>query len=460
MADERGNVLPAGSRYETLTKIASGGMATVYVGRLRGAEGFWRLVAIKRAHRHLVEDPAFCKMLVAEAKLASRLHHPNAVAVLDVEQSEDELLLVMDYVEGVSLAQLLSQKVPGPSLGPRVAVRIVLDVCAGLAAAHELQDDQGKPLYLVHRDVTPQNVLVGIDGVSRLTDFGIAKSEDASAPSTKGDSLKGKLGYMAPEYVEGRQLDARSDLFSLGVVLWESLTLRRLFRGGTEVETLKLVVSAPIPPVSSLAKDLGTTLDDVVNRVLQRAPGRRFSTARELADELERAARGSDLVAAASEVAELVKARFGSQLDERRALIQEHVANANRGALVEPPRSEASVGQAATEDPSSFGGASTRGEVKRASSRRWLVASGLVLFVLFAATAFSLSMGDAPAVLHTVGARPGAHLPIPIPSPSASSAVTPSPGPSASVVAPVRGARAPGKPPGQSLGKAAPNPYQ
>ena len=166
--------LPSSSRYELLVKIASGGMATVYVGRLSSVVGSSRLVAIKRAHAHLMEDPAFAKMLIEEAKLASRIHHPNVVAVQSVEEVEGELLLVMDYVEGASLADLVNyEELPMPA---RVAVRALLDGCAGLQAAHELTDDDGKSLGIVHRDVSPHNILVGVDGVARLTDFGIAKS--------------------------------------------------------------------------------------------------------------------------------------------------------------------------------------------------------------------------------------------------------------------------------------------
>src|SRR5262245_40221506 len=154
--------LPRTSRYELLTKIAAGGMAMVYVGRLRGAAGFWRLCAIKRAHPHLVEDPELRRSLIAEARLASRIQHPNVVPISDVEELEGELLLVMDYVEGAALSELIRHASDaGRRLPPRVVVRVVLDACAGLAAAHDLKDENGTPLGLVHRDVSPQNVLVG-----------------------------------------------------------------------------------------------------------------------------------------------------------------------------------------------------------------------------------------------------------------------------------------------------------
>lgn len=314
--------LPSSSRYELLVKIASGGMATVYVGRLNSVAGTTRLVAIKRAHAHLMEDPAFAKMLIAEAKLASRIHHPNVVAVQNVEEVEGELLLVMDYVEGASLAELSAfEDMPLPA---KVAVRMLLDGCAGLQAAHELTDDDGEPLGIVHRDVSPHNILVGVDGVARLTDFGIAKSSGhtASAGQTTTGALKGKVAYMAPEYVESGKLDARSDVFSLGIVAWETLTRRRLFRGATEIESLKLVLATEVPRPSEVAPWLGSALDAVISKALARAPANRFASAAELGEALEVAARREDLIATASNVAAFVRTSTGDMLARRRALIR------------------------------------------------------------------------------------------------------------------------------------------
>ena len=317
--------LPSSSRYELLVKVASGGMATVYVGRLSSTAGISRLVAIKRAHAHLLEDPAFGRMLIAEAKLASRIHHPNVVAVQNVEEVEGELLLVMDYVEGASLADLADPENGAQPLPAQAAVRIILDACAGLHAAHELTDDDGHPLGIVHRDVSPHNILVGVDGISRLTDFGIAKSSGhtQSAGKTSTGALKGKVAYMAPEYVEAGKLDARSDVFSLGIVLWEALTRRRLFRGGNEVESLKMVIACEVAPPSTIAPWIGRGLDDVVLRALARSPAERFQSALELSEALESAARKEDLLAKHVDVAKAVKAAAGEILAQRRALIKE-----------------------------------------------------------------------------------------------------------------------------------------
>lgn len=346
--------LPAGSRYELLFKLASGGMASVYVGRLRGAGGFWRLVAIKKAHAHLMEDRSFRRMLVEEARLASRIHHPNVVPVLDVEQVDDHLLLVMDYIEGASLSELLAAR-PSQPLPPRLAVRVALDACAGLHAAHELKDASGQPLHIVHRDVSPQNLLVGVDGVARLTDFGIAKSAFQGATTTTG-ALKGKLAYMAPEYVDGKPPDQRSDVFGLGVVIWEALSNRRLFRGDSEVDTLKRVVEARAPLLSSVAPWVGAELDPVLTAALAKDPDERFASAKALGTALEIAARRADLLGSAEEVGAHVRALFEQTLEERRRFIHSRVAadpgpSSGRPAPSTPQGRPADAAAASASDP-------------------------------------------------------------------------------------------------------------
>jgi serine/threonine protein kinase len=317
--------LPSSSRYELLVKIASGGMASVYVGRLSSAVGVSRLVAIKRAHPFLLEqDPSFSRMLVAEATLASRIHHPNVVAVQNVEEVEGELLLIMDYVEGASLAELAEGE-PRPSA--TIAVRVLLDAAAGLHAAHELTDHDGAPLGIVHRDVSPHNILVGVDGIGRITDFGIARSTQAHSRTTTG-TLKGKVSYMAPEYVESGQSLARGDIFSLGVVAWEMLTQRRLFRGSNEANTLRLLLALEVPAPSSVAPWLGRSLDAVVLKALSRRPSDRYSTAAEFGDALESAASRAGLVGKHTDVANFVKSVSGEALAARRHTIARQTQDA------------------------------------------------------------------------------------------------------------------------------------
>lgn len=332
-------------RYELLVKIASGGTGTVYVGRLRGLLGFEQLVAIKRPHAHLLESPAIERRLLAEAKIASRFRHANVLGVRDVEAVDGEILLVMDYIEGASLAELLAVEAPAEdSETVRVGLRVVRDVCAGLQAVHDLEDEDGRPLHLVHRDVSPHNVLVGLDGVARLIDFGIAKSLDRNDQSTAEGTIKGKVAYMAPEYVQGVVAQS-NDVFSLGVVLWELSTGRRLFAADNEVATLHRLLNEPVPLVSEVAPSVGGALDAVVARALERSPEARFSCAADLLAALEAAIAAAPALAAThADVARFVQDRAGPALAERRrrvvACLREPERDSITDTVVVPPPPE------------------------------------------------------------------------------------------------------------------------
>jgi serine/threonine-protein kinase len=241
-----------------------------------------------------------------------------------VEDLDGEPLLVMDYVEGAPLSALITGPTPAP---PSVIVRVILDVCSGLQAAHDLTDETGRRMSLVHRDVSPHNILVGLDGIARIADFGVAKDACAlSSPGTRTGVLKGKAAYMAPEYVLGQGLNPCGDIFGLGVVLWEGLTAQKLFRRATELETLQAVVAAQVPAPSTLVPGLEAALDAVALRAVAKSPLERFESAQELSDALEAAATSAGLVAPRSAVAKLVAESVGSVLAARRALIQSHLA--------------------------------------------------------------------------------------------------------------------------------------
>ena len=217
-------------RYVLCDEIAHGGMATVYVGRLVGSAGFARTVAIKRLHAAYARDPDFVSMFVDEARLAARIHHPNVVSTLDVVALEGELFLVMEYIQGESLARLerlASDR--GDRIPEAMAASMIAGILHGLHAAHEARDERGEPLGIVHRDVSPQNVLVGVDGVARVLDFGIAKAA-GRIQTTRDGQLKGKLAYMSPEQLRG-EVTRTTDVYAAGVVLWEALTGRQLFVG-------------------------------------------------------------------------------------------------------------------------------------------------------------------------------------------------------------------------------------
>ncbi|MEO8878086.1 MAG: serine/threonine-protein kinase, partial [Polyangiaceae bacterium] len=277
-----------GGRYTLHGEIAAGGMATVHIGRQRGTAGFSKMVAIKRLHAQYAKDPDFVSMFLDEARLAARVHHPNVVSTLDIIATDGEVFIVMEYIRGESLSKLLRALVPrGERMPLKVAAAVMVGVLHGLHAAHEATNEKGDKLDLVHRDVSPQNVLVGTDGIARVLDFGIAKAETRSYHTRDGD-LKGKLAYMAPEQLTGEiVIDRRTDIFAASIVLWEVLTGQRLFDADYQSAVLARIKSPTIEPPSNYVPELPKALDELVLKGLARDPAQRFSTAREMAIQLE-----------------------------------------------------------------------------------------------------------------------------------------------------------------------------
>jgi len=313
-------------------QFAAGGMATLHYGRLQGPSGFSRTVAIKRLHAHLSEDPDFVAMFLDEARLAARIHHPNVIQTLDVESSEGELFVVLDYVHGDSLSRLLREarrlEVPTP---PALVGTILFGALEGLHAAHEARDARGQPLDLVHRDVSPHNVLVGTDGIARVLDFGVAKAR-GRAQNTAVGQLKGKLAYMAPEQIRG-QVSRRTDVFAASVVLWEALTGVRLFQGEDEGAVIDKLLFRPIPSPRKYARQVSSELEQVVMRGLERDPERRYATARDMALALENTA----ALATPIEVGAWVERVAGVTLAQRAERVAEIEAECVGGV----PRGEA-----------------------------------------------------------------------------------------------------------------------
>jgi eukaryotic-like serine/threonine-protein kinase len=306
-------------RYALYDVIASGGMATVHFGRLVGAVGFTKTVAIKRLHPHMAENPEFVRMLLDEARLAARVQHPNVVATLDVVVEGGEVLIVLEYIHGESLFDLMAAvEQRGLRAPPQIVSAIGVNALHGLQAAHDALDEHGMPLGLVHRDVSPQNVLVGVDGVARVLDFGVAKAR-GRLQSTQGGQLKGKLAYMAPEQVDGREVDGRTDVYAAGTVIWGALTGQRLVQGRHEGELLARVMNGNFPPPSSVAAGIGPGLDAVVMRGLAYDPNQRFNCARDMALALEYACKP----ASPFEVSEWVKAMAAEALAMRAARVRE-----------------------------------------------------------------------------------------------------------------------------------------
>jgi eukaryotic-like serine/threonine-protein kinase len=309
-------------RFELIAELASGGMATVFLARLSGVAGFQRLVAIKRLHPHLAREAEFVEMFLDEARLAARIHHPNVVPIQEVGESDQGYYLVMDYIEGDTLAHVLARAAKTKSLVPYgVTIRVLLDVLSGLHAAHEMKDDHGEPLQIVHRDVSPQNILVGVDGVARVVDFGVARAASRLS-STRSGQLKGKLAYMAPEQARGGAIDRRADLFACGIVLWEALATKRLFKGEGEAETLNRVLYDPIARPSSARPDVPKALEDICMKALSRDPDQRYATAQDFGDELEKAARALGSVGSVRDVAECLVQVIGNDLTLQRDAVR------------------------------------------------------------------------------------------------------------------------------------------
>lgn len=462
----------SGTRYETIARIGTGGMATVSLGRARGALGFERLVALKRAHPHVRDDPELRESLRLEASLAGRLRHPNVVSVLDVHEADGEIELVLDYVEGATLAELLA----GGSSDLRAVVRILLDAAAGLDAVHRTRGDDGTPLGVVHRDVTPSNVLVGLDGIARIADFGIARTSEREGAKTSTGVLKGKVGYMAPEYVERYRADAASDQFSLGVVVWEALAAQRLFKGPTELETMKRVVAARVPELGEARPELAP-FDPVVRRALARDPGERYPSVSAFALALEEAGRRADLVGTHDDVARFVERTVGPSLASRRELV---LAGATRRPAEAPaPRSRDDVATAsvvvAPSSPSPISsldrparppGGPTHEAAPSQRSRRAALGLGALALTLAIAGTWGLATTRAPRVEATLDASPPPPSATPpaqatastseIPLPSAAAEPPSQPPPSSATAK-----KAVGRPtPALVPTKAPPNPYR
>jgi formylglycine-generating enzyme required for sulfatase activity/serine/threonine protein kinase len=308
-------------RYALYDEIASGGMATVHFGRLLGEAGFSRPVAIKRLHAHLTNDPELRAMFMEEARLVARIRHQNVVPTLDVVASEDELFLVMEYVQGESLWRLMKaahdRRVRIP---PSIAMAVAAHVLHGLHAAHEARSETGVPLEIVHRDVSPQNVLVGTDGAARVLDFGVARAS-IGVESARQGKVKGKLSYMAPEQLGGGDVTRKADIYAASVILWELLSGKRLFYKGDPQTVLIEKLFKGVPQcLTEIWSDIPDALDEIVLRGLSRDPALRFESARTMAIALE----SCGPLASLSEVSAWVEGLAHDALEERAQRVSEY----------------------------------------------------------------------------------------------------------------------------------------
>ena len=274
-------------RYELVQRLGHGGMATVYLGRVTGSAGFEKLVAVKIIHPHLAAEPEFVEMFLEEARIAAKIQSPHVAGILDLGQDDGLHFMVMEYIDGETLSALLRQLRPRDEHLPLpVVLQILMDACEGLNGVHDLRDPDGNPYGLVHRDMSPQNLMVGFDGWIKIVDFGLVKA--TGKHHTHTGHLRGKLAYMSPEQARGKPLTASADLFALGVVMWELLTGKRLFASDTDAETLDRVIRCESPSLTDARPDLPPELEPILHRALAPDPADRYASADEMLTDLRR----------------------------------------------------------------------------------------------------------------------------------------------------------------------------
>ena len=305
--------------FQVLRRIGLGGMGTVYLARHAGETGVERLFAVKVMHDHLAENEHALSMLHDEARLAAYLHHPNVVEIFNLERAHGRYHLVMEYVEGSTLSQLLKRH--PTHRPPSKILAIILDACYGLHAVHNATNVVGERLQLVHRDVSTDNILVGIDGSARIADFGIAKATSRTT-NTQPGVRKGKYAFMSPEVIMGEPIDHRADLFSLGVVMYNALTGTRLFSGPSDPATLHNVINEPVPRPSRVGLKPPAELDAVAMKALERDPNKRFQTAADMIRELQSAALAYGIHHSRLDVGLWVSDTFAEELLARREAVR------------------------------------------------------------------------------------------------------------------------------------------
>ena len=312
-------------RYQLCFELASGGMASVYLARAEGSPGFQKLVALKRIHPHLADEEDYVDMFLDEARIASRITHPNVCSVFDFGEADGEYYIAMEYLVGEPLSRVHRRVIANadqrssPLLPARMA-GVIAQACEGLHAAHELRDADEEPLQVVHRDVSADNLFVTYDGCTQVVDFGIAQARQR-LHHTKAGQLKGTFPYMAPEQMTAAVVDRRVDVWALGAVLWELLTLRRLFLRDTDVNTMYAVLSSEIAPPSDYREDIPEELDEIVLKALRRNPDERWQTARDMGTALRRFLANQEDLVGPAELADWMAELFPHGESRKRQLV-------------------------------------------------------------------------------------------------------------------------------------------
>ncbi len=445
-----------GGKYAVFDRIAAGGMGSVHIGRMRGPGGFGRVVAIKRLHPHLAVERDFRQAFVDEARTASRVQHANVAQMLDVVVEGEEVFLVMELVHGAVLSSLLLPRIKqGERIPMRVALGIMSQVLQGLHAAHTAVDEGGAPLHVIHRDVSPQNVLVGADGIARVIDFGVAKA-NGRLVTTEDGAVKGKIAYMAPEYVAGRDVTGSADVFSAAVVLWELLAGKRMYDTQEERQVVFMVVHGAVRRLGKVAPDVPPEVEAVVTRGLSLRPEDRYATALDMAVAIEATGR----CATTMEIGQWVR-EASDTLSAQRALIARIENTPREPSAAAPARLSPPV---ATEQeptplllPMTF--ADSTEAVAPPRRRRFVAALALLGLLLALGAGGSMAwirMHNTPSPSALATAAPTGLASAPsmeplavttaAPAPSATAAPTPTPTPRGSGVRAGHGLKVPARP--------------
>jgi serine/threonine-protein kinase len=310
-------------KYDLLVQLATGGMAEIWLARVSGAAGFEKLVVVKRLLAQLSVNPDYVEMFLDEARINARLSHSNVVQVLELGQVDGRYFMSMEYVAGLTVAQMGKRATQRLGSVPQdVACGVVVQACSGLHHAHDRTQPDGTPLNIIHRDVSPQNLIISFEGQVKVVDFGIAKAEGRLA-QTRAGLVKGKSAYMSPEQCLGLPLDRRSDVFALGIVLWELCTSRRLFKRPQPYQTFDAITREDVPPARALSRAVPPQVEAVIMKALARKPEDRFSSAGDLQDALEQAMAQANLRAGASDLARFVDKEFPDFVMEQQRIIEE-----------------------------------------------------------------------------------------------------------------------------------------
>ncbi len=311
-------------RYELLLPIAQGGMATVWAARQRGTRGFNKTVAIKTMLPTLSEDAQFEQMFLDEAALAAKIHHPNVAEILDLGEQDEILYIVMEWVDGEALSVIhKATRKNQAQLPVRLSMKIAMQACAALHAAHELRDENDVPLQLVHRDVSPQNILCTYDGIVKLVDFGVAKAVGRAGGETNAGQLKGKVPYMSPEQARGGNVDRRTDIFAMGIVIYKLTTGLHPFLGENDLITMRNIISRPLLPPRVKNPSFPVEVEQILVKCLQKDPEKRYQTMAELGLAVERAMNG--MVVAEDDLGAYVRGIMGDRGAKRRAAVRDAV---------------------------------------------------------------------------------------------------------------------------------------